>query len=196
MEDLIKSLEKSLLNFDKESIEKDLTKREKKEKEYLKYEIYWAKFKKFKADFERLMFTDFNELASRLKTPLLEKNIVLKTETHKKNSPRYFNPDISFYIIISIGDKAIIIDKRWKKSPFLLIKGNHEKGTIELYNCNQDLAFVSNFIRKNIWGTPIEHFKIDEYKFALLKPHIENWLDKTVDRILDSTSYKMNNKIV
>ncbi|MCS3556194.1 MULTISPECIES: hypothetical protein [unclassified Sphingobacterium] len=53
MDDLIKSMGKSLLAFDKVNFERDLTRREKKEKEHLKYEIYWAKFKKFKADFSK-----------------------------------------------------------------------------------------------------------------------------------------------
>jgi len=66
MDDLIKSLEKKLLELDKESIERDITKREKKEKENLKYEIYWAKFKKFKADFERLILTDVEKLVINL----------------------------------------------------------------------------------------------------------------------------------
>ncbi|WP_400262948.1 hypothetical protein ACFX5U_07695 [Sphingobacterium sp. SG20118] len=96
MDDLIKSMEKSLLAFDKESIERELTRREKKEKENLKYEIYWIKFKKFKADFERLIFTDVQELANSLKTPLLEKNIMLRTETHIKNNTRFFGPDLFF----------------------------------------------------------------------------------------------------
>lgn len=40
MDDFINSLEKKLLKFDKESIERDLTRREKKEKENPKYDIY------------------------------------------------------------------------------------------------------------------------------------------------------------
>jgi len=195
MDGLINSLEKKLLEFDKESIERDLTRREKKEKENLKYEIFWAKFKKFKADFERLIFNDVKELANSLKVPLLEKNIVLKTETHITRTTRYFRPDLSFYMIISISDKSFSLDNRWEKSPFLLIKGNHENDTIELFDVNQDLAYVSNFIKKNIWENPIERVKINEYKFALLKPHIEKWLNKNVDRIHNSESYKNKYKI-
>ena len=80
----LKPLKLSLLQLDREGIKRKLTVKEKKEKENLKYEIYWIKFKKFKADFERLIFTDVQELANSLKTPLLEKNIVLRTETHNK----------------------------------------------------------------------------------------------------------------
>ncbi len=65
-------------------------------------EIYWIKFK---TDFERLTFTDVQELTNILKTPLLEKNIVLRTETYIKNSTRFFGTDLSFYTIISINDK-------------------------------------------------------------------------------------------
>lgn len=192
MEDLIKSIEKSLLAFDKESIERELTSREKKEKENLKYEIYWIKFKKFKADFERLIFTDVKELANSLNTPLLEKNIVLRTETHIKNSTRFFGPDLSFYTIISISDKSRSLNNRWERSPFLLIIGNNEKDTIELYDCNQDLEYVWDYIEKNVWGDPIEHFKLKKYNFSLLKQQIEKWLDRAVDRILNSKSYKPN----
>ncbi|MCS3556191.1 hypothetical protein EDF66_103113 [Sphingobacterium sp. JUb20] len=39
-------------------------------------------------------------------------------------------------------------------------------------------------------GSPIKQFKIDEFKFALLKPHMEKWLKKNADRILNSTYYK------
>lgn len=99
-------------------------------------------------------------------------------------------------MIISISNKSISLNNRWKKSPFLLIKGNHEKDTIELFYVNQDQAYVSSVIKKNVWGTRINQFKIDEYEFNLLKPHIEAWLDRNVDRINNSTSYKMNNKIV
>lgn len=188
MEDLIKSLKKNLLEFDKKSIKRELTVREKKQKEHLTYEIYWAKFKKFKAEFEGLILTDINELANSLKTNLLEKSIVLKTETHIKKTSRVFEPDLSFYMIISISDKSISLNNRWKKSPFLLIKGNHAKDTIELFYVNQDQAYVSSVIKKNVWGTRINQFKIDEYKFNLLKPHIEAWLDRNVDRIHKSTS--------
>lgn len=186
MDDLIKSMEKSLLAFDKESIESELTSREKKEKENLKYEIYWIKFKKFKADFERLIFNDVKELANSLKTTLLDKNIVLRIETHIKNSTRFFGPDLSFYTIISISDKSLSLNNRWEKSPFLLIIGKDEKDTIELYDCNQDLEYVYNYIEKNVWGDPIEQFKLKKYNFSLLKPHIEKWIDKNVDRILNS----------
>nr|WP_315398341.1 hypothetical protein [uncultured Sphingobacterium sp.] len=186
MNDLIKSMEKSLLAFDKESIERELTSREKKEKENLKYEIYWIKFKKFKADFERLIFTDVQELANSLKTTLLDKNIVLRIETHIKNSTRFFGPDLSFYTIISISDKSLSLNNRWKNPPFLLIIGKDEKDTIELYDCNQDLEYVYNYIEKNVWGAPIEQFKLKKYNFSLLKPHIEKWIDKNVDRILHS----------
>ncbi|MCS3556192.1 MULTISPECIES: hypothetical protein [unclassified Sphingobacterium] len=151
MNDLIISLEKKLLEFDKESIERDLTKREKRVKELLKYDIYWAKFKKFKSDFERLIFTDVQELANSLKTPLLEKNILLKIETHKTRTTRYFGPDLPIYMILSISDKSITRPSRWERAHFLLIKGNHEKDTIELYDCNQDLEYVSDFIKKNVW---------------------------------------------
>jgi len=195
MEDLIKSLKKNLLEFDKKSIKRELTVREKKQKEHLTYEIYWAKFKKFKAEFEGLILTDINELANSLKTNLLEKSIVLKTETHIKKTSRVFEPDLSFYMIISISDKSISLSNRWKKSPFLLIKGNHAKDTIELFYVNQDQAYVSSVIKKNVWGTRINQFKIDEYKFNLLKPHIEAWLDRNVDRIHNSTSQKDYNKI-
>ncbi|MCS3556594.1 MULTISPECIES: hypothetical protein [unclassified Sphingobacterium] len=196
MEDLIKSLEKKLLEFDKESIERDLTRREKKEKENLKYEIYWAKFKKFKANFERLILTDVEKLANSLKAPLLEKNIVLRTESHIKNSTRFFEPDFPFYMIISISDKSNSLINRWEKSPFLLIKGNHEEGTIELYDCNQDLEYVSDYVKKNIWGSPLKQLKIDEFKFTPFKPHIEKWLKKNVDRIQKSESFNKKNKIV
>lgn len=195
MEDLIKSLEKSFLELDSESIKRELTVREEKQKEHLTYEIYWAKFKKFKADFEGLILTDINELSNSLKTNLLERKIVLKTETHIKKTSRFFDPDLSFYMIISISDKSISLNNRWKKSPFLLIKGNHEKDTIELFYVNQDQAYVSSVIKKNVWGTRINQFKIDEYEFNLLKPHIEAWLDRNVDRIYNSTSQKDYNKI-
>ncbi|GEM64198.1 hypothetical protein SF1_21800 [Sphingobacterium faecium NBRC 15299] len=196
MENLIKSLEKSLLELDRESIKRKLTVREKKQKEHLTYEIYWAKFKKFKADFEGLILTDINELANSLKTNLLERKIVLKTETHIKNSRRFFDPDFPFYVIIAISDKSINLNKRWERCPFLLLKGNHEKDTIELYDLNQDLAYVPNFIKINVWGPPIKQFKIDEYKFNLLKPNIEAWLNRNFDRTHNSKAYKMNNKIV
>ena len=195
MEDLIKSLEKKLLEFDKVSIERDLTRREKKEKENLKYEIFWAKFKKFKADFERLIFNDAKELSDNFTISLLGKNILLKIETHKTRTTRYFGPDLPIYMILSITDKSINRPVRWERSPFLLIKGNHEKDIIELYDCNQDLGYVSDYIHKNVWGSPIEPFKIDEFKFALLKPHIEKWLKKNVDRIHNSESYKKKYKI-
>ncbi|MEN5380719.1 hypothetical protein [Sphingobacterium kitahiroshimense] len=195
MDDLIKSMEKSLLAFDKESIERELTSKEKKEKENLKYEIYWIKFKKFKADFERLIFTDVKELANSLQTPLLEKNIVLRTETHIKNSTRFFGPDLSFYTIISISDKSLSLNNRWKNPTFLLIIGNNEKDTIELYDCNQDLEYVYDYIEKSVWGDPIEQFKLKKYNFSLLTPHIEKWLDRNVDRIHNSESYKKKYKI-
>jgi len=196
MDDLIKSMEKSLLAFDKESIERELTNREKKEKENLKYEIYWIKFKKFKADFESLIFTDVKELANSLKKPLQEKNIVLRIETHIKNNTRFFGPDLSFYTIISISDKSLSLNNRWKSPPFLLIKGNDEKDTIELYDCNQDLEYVYDYIEKGVWGDPIEQFKMKKYNFSLLKPHIEKWLDRNVNRIHNSESYKKKYKIV
>jgi len=196
MDDLIKSLEKKLLEFDKESIKRKLTAKEKKQKEYLKYEIYWAKFKKFKADFERLILTDVEKLANSLKAPLLEKNIVLRTETHITRTTRYFRPDLPFYMIISISNKSNSLINRWEKSPFLLIKGNHEEGTIELYDCNQDLEYVSDYVKKNVWGSPLKQLKIDEFKFIPLKPHIEKWLKKNVDRIQKSESFNKKNKIV
>lgn len=195
MIDLINSLEKKLLEFDKESIERDLTRREKKERENIKYEIFWAKFKKFKADFERLIFNDFKELTNSLKAPLLEKNILLKIETHKTRTTRYFGPDFPIYMILSITHKSFSLVSRWESSPFLLIKGNHENHTIELYDCNQDQADVSSIIKKNVWVSPIEHFKIDEYKFSLLEPLIETWLNRNLDRILNSESYKKKYKI-
>ncbi|MCS3556617.1 MULTISPECIES: hypothetical protein [unclassified Sphingobacterium] len=196
MEYLIKSLEKNLLELDRESIKRKLTVKEKKQKEYLKYEIYWAKFKKFKADFERLILTDVEKLASSLKKPLLEKKIVIRTESHIKNSTRFFEPDLPFYMIVSISNKSNSLINRWEKSPFLLIKGNHENGTVELFDVNQDLTYVSSFIKKNVWDFPIEQFKIDEYKFTLFKPHIEKWLDRNVNRIHNSESYKKKYKIV
>jgi hypothetical protein len=192
MDDLINSLKKKLLEFDKESIERDLTRREKKEKEHLKYEIYWAKFKKFKADFERLIFTDVKELANSLETALLEKKIILKTETHRTHITRFFAPDLSSYMIISISDKSTSQLSLWKRSPFLLMRGNQEKGTIELYDCNQDLGYVSDFIKKNAWGSPIKQFKIDEFKFALLKPHIETWLNRNIEKIRDNEDFVTN----
>ena len=196
MDDLIKSMEKSLLAFDKESIESELTSREKKEKENLKYEIYWIKFKKFKTDFEGLIFTDVQELANRLKTPLLEKKIVIRTESHIKNSTRFFEPDLPFYMIVSISNKSNSLINRWEKSPFLLIKGNHENGTVELFDVNQDLTYVSNFIKKNVWENPIEQVKINEYKFTLFRPHFEMWLNRNFDRTHNIKAYKMNNMIV
>lgn len=186
MENLIKSLENSFLELDRESIKRKLTVKEKKQKEHLTYEIYWAKFKKFKADFEGLILTDINELANSLKTPIQEKSIVLKIETHIKNSRRFFDPDLPFYVIIAISDKSINLNKRWERCPFLLLKGNHEINSVELYDLNQDLAYVPNFIKINLWGPPIKQFKIDEYKFNLLKPNIKAWLDRNVDRIHNS----------
>lgn len=184
MNDLIKSLKKRILALDKESIKRDLTEKEKKQKENLKYEIYWAKFKKFKAAFERLVITDVKELSNSLKTPLLQKNILLINEMNIINTRKNFRPDLPVYMIISICDKSLGMNKRWENSPFLLLKGNHEKDTIELYDCNQDLNNVSDYIKKNVWGSPIEKFLIDKYKFTLLKPHIEKWLNRNVDRIL------------
>jgi hypothetical protein len=195
MDGLIKSLKKSLLELNKESIKRELTAKEKKQKEYLKYEIYWVKFKKFKADFERLIVTDVEKLASSLKKPLLEKKIVIRTESHIKNSTRFFEPDLPFYMIVSISNKSNSLINRWEKSPFLLIKGNHENGTVELFDVNQDLTYVSNFIKKNVWENPIEQVKISEYKFTLFRPHFEMWLNRNFDRTHNIKAYKMNNKI-
>lgn len=196
MDDLIKSLKKSLLELNKESIKRELTAKEKKQKEYLKYEIYWIKFKKFKADFERLILTDVEKLASSLKKPLWGKKIVIRTESHIKNNTRFFEPDLPFYMIVSISNKSNSLINRWEKSPFLLIKGNHENDTVELFDVNQDLAYVSSFIKKNVWENPIERVKISEYKFALLKPHFEMWLNKNFDRTHNIKAYNINNKIV
>ncbi|MEJ5145374.1 hypothetical protein [Sphingobacterium sp. MYb388] len=196
MDDLIKSLKKSLLGLNKESIKRELTAKEKKQKEYLKYEIYWTKFKKFKADFERLILPDVEKLVSSLKKPLWEKKIVIRTESHIKNSTRFFDPDLPFYMIVSISNKSKSLVNRWEKSPFLLIKGNHKNDTVELFDVNQDLTYVSSFIKKNVWNSPIEQFKIDEYKFTLFKPHFEMWLNRNFDRTHNIKAYKMNNKIV
>jgi hypothetical protein len=184
MNDHIRSLEKSLLALDKESIKRDLTVKEMKKKEHLTYEIYWAKFNELKTDFERLVITDVKELTDSLKTPLLEKNIVMQSETHIKNSRRYIGPDLPIYMVISISERSISLNRRWEKSPFLLIKGNHENGLIELYHCNQDLGYVSNILKKNALGNPIEQCLMDEYKFNLLKPHIEKWIKRNRNRIL------------
>jgi|GEM_PF-1671442 len=196
MDDLINSLEKKILEFDEVNFERDLTRREKKKKEHLKYEIFWIKLKKFKPDFERLIFNDVKKLSDNFTVPLLEKNILLKIETHIRKRGRIFGPDLPIYTILSITDKSISRSSRWERTYFLLIKGNHEEGTIELYDCNQDLGYVSDFIKKNAWGSPIKQFKIDEFKFALLKPHIEKWLKKNVDRIQKSESFKKKNEIV
>lgn len=196
MDDLINSLEKKLLEFDKVNFERDLTRREKKKKEHLKYEIFWIKFKKFKPDFERLIFNDVKQLSNSFAVPLLEKNILLKIETHIRKSGKIFGPDLPIYTILSITDKSISRSSLWERTYFLLIKGNHEEGTIELYDCNQDLGYVSDFIKKNAWGSPVIQFKIDEFKFALLKPHIEKWLKKNVNRIQKSESFKKKNEIV
>lgn len=80
MEDLINSLEKKLLEFDKVNFERDLTRREKKKKEHLKYEIFWIKFKKFKPDFERLIFSDVKQLSDNFIVPLLKKISYLKSK--------------------------------------------------------------------------------------------------------------------
>lgn len=196
MDDLIKSLEKKNLVLDKESIKRQLTKKEKKVKENLKYEIYWAKFKKFKADFNRLIFTDVKELANSLKTPFLQKNIVLITETDIKKSRRFFNTNLPIYMILSITEKSFSLVSRWERSPFFLIIGNQENDTIEVYDCNQDLKDVSSVIQKKAWGSPIVQFKIDEYKFDLLTPHIEKWIDRNLDIIVNSKFYKKKNKII
>lgn len=192
MNDLIKSLKKDLLAFDKESTKRELTKREKKEIENLKCKIYWAKLKKLKADFERLILTDIQELANTLQTPLLEKNILLRTETHIKTSTRFFGPALPFYTIISICDKSLSYWQRWEKSPFLLIKGNCENNTIELFNVNQNQANVSSIIKKNVWNNPIVKFKIVDYNFALLESPIDKWLNRNMDQILNSKSRKKN----
>lgn len=196
MDDLIKSLEKNLLELDKKSIKRELTVKEKKLKENLKYEIYWIKFKKFKSDFERLIVTDVEKLASSLKKPLLGKKIVIRTESHIKNSTRFFDPDLPFYMIISISNKSNSLSNRWENSPFLLIKGNHENDTVELFDVNQDLTYVSSFIKKNVWENPIERVKIDEYKSTFFKPHFEMWLNRNFDRTHNIKAYNMNNKIV
>ena len=107
MNDLIKSLKKRILALDKESIKRDLTEKEKKQKENLKYEIYWAKFKKFKAEFERLVITDVKELSNSLKTPLRQKNILLINEMNIINTRKDFRPDLPVYMIISICDKSL-----------------------------------------------------------------------------------------
>ncbi|MEJ5145370.1 MULTISPECIES: hypothetical protein [unclassified Sphingobacterium] len=193
MDDLIKSLEKSLLAFDEEIIKRKLTVKEKKQKENIKYEIYWVKFKKFKADFESLIFNDVKELANSLETPLLEKNIVLKNETHIKNSRRYFSPDLPIYMILSISNKSLSTNYRWQNAPFLLFKGNHENDTIELYYCNQKLRSVHDFIDNNVFGNPVVQLKIDKYKFNLLKPHIKKWLNRSVDRIIKNGDFVTNN---
>lgn len=196
MDDLIKSLKKSLLELNKESIKRELTAKENKQKEYLKYKIYWAKYKKFKTNFERLIVTDVEKLASSLKKPLWEKKIVIRTESHIKNSTRFFDPDLPFYMIVSISNKSKSLVNRWEKPPFLLIKGNHENDAVELFDVNQDLTYVSSFIKKNVWENPIERVKIDEYKFTLFRPHFEMWLNRNFDRTHNSKAYNINNKII
>jgi len=51
-------------------------------------------------------------------------------------------------------------------------------------------------LKKNLWDDPIEQFKIDEYKFTLFKPHFEMWIDRNLNRIHNSESYKKKYKIV
>ena len=191
MDDLINSVEKKLLEFDKESVIRDRLLKDK-----IENDNYCVNVKKFKPDFERLIFNDVKQLSNSFTVPLLEKNILLKIETHIRKSGKIFGPDLPIYTILSITDKSISRSSLWERTYFLLIKGNHEECTIELYDCNQDLGYVSASINKNVWGSPIKQFKIDEFRFALLKPNIEKWLKKNVDRIQKSESFKKKNKIV
>lgn len=117
---------------------------------------------------------------------------MLKTETHIKKTSRFFDPDLPIYMILSISDKSVSRLSLWKRSPFLLIKGNPE-GTIELYDCNKGLKYVSDYVEKKVWGRLIKRFKIDEYEFNLLKLHTEKWINRNVDKIRDNEDFIANN---
>lgn len=185
MNDLIKSLEERLLQFDKASRKRSLTLKETKKKENLEFDCYWAKFRNLKAEFESLLFNDVNELVNSLETSLLKKDVLLKTETHVRNSRRYFGPDLPIYMIISFGQKSVGLTKRWENSPFLLFKNNQDNDSIEIYDCNQEVANVSEVIESNAWGNPIAQIKVEEYKFSFLKKQIEKWLKRNINRIYD-----------
>lgn len=196
MNDLIKSFEQKLVAFDQESIERDLIIKDKKEKEKIENDNYWSNFKKFQEEFEKLVCTDFKKLYSALKAPLMQRNIVLRNESHRNIGRKYFYIKFYTYALISLSDRSLGVSDRWNKQAFILLKGDHVKNTISLYDCNQDLEYISTFFENNVLDNPLEQFLIEDYKFTLVKPHIEKWLDRNLDRILKTENYKSNNNII
>lgn len=194
MNDFIKSFEKRLVAFDQETIARDLLIKENNEK--LKIDNYWNNFKCFKQEFERLIYADLKKLYNALKPPLMQRNLLIKIETHKKIGRKYFSAKHSVYALISICDRSTILVKRWQTSPFLLLVGDFQKKTITLYDCNQELISSQVFLRNDVLDNPLEQFLINEYNFTLLEPHIDKWLNRNLDRILESKNYISNNNII
>lgn len=196
MKNFIKSFEQKLVAFDQESTEKALRLKKKKERDKIADDIFWARFKKFKIEFERLVCTDIKELLNVLKAPLMQRNIVLKNESHLSSGNRVISTNFSIYTLISISARFLKMDERWEKSPFLLLKGNSEKNIIGLYNCNQERAINDNYFEANVRDNLIMQFNIENYKFSLLEPLIEEWLNANLSRFLDDNDFIANNKIV